>query len=129
MIAGRVPSVIDTADPRWKYVSTTRLLAYLEHSISAGLQWTVFEPNEPQLWATVRRSVEDFLTTEWQSGALQGTSRHQAFFVKCDRTTMTQNDLDNGRLIIVVGVAPTRPAEFVVFNIGQWTAGKRPPSA
>jgi hypothetical protein len=86
----------------------------------------VFEPNDDALWARVRSTVTDFLTTEWRSGKLQGATAEQAFFVRCDQTTMTQNDLDNGRLIMVIGVAPVKPAEFVIFNIGQWTAGHRP---
>ena len=120
-IVGRVPAGLQTADPEWKLVDTRRLLVYLEHSISTGLQWTVFEPNGPALWAAVRSSVEAFLEQEWRAGALVGPQQADAFFVRCDRTTMTQNDLDNGRLVIEVGVAPTRPAEFVVFRIGQWT--------
>jgi Bacteriophage tail sheath protein len=83
----------------------------------------VFEPNDENLWARVTRSVSDFLTSVWQSGALMGTSAEEAFFVTCDRTTMTQDDIDNGRLILVVGVAPTMPAEFVVIQIGQWQGG------
>ncbi len=83
----------------------------------------MFEPNGSALWANVRRTVEDFLFNEWQSpGTCSATSRRKAFFVQCDRTTMTQNDLDNGRLICLIGVAPLRPAEFVIFRIGQWTA-------
>ena len=74
------------------------------------------------LWANVRRTIEDFLLNEWQSGALLGDKPEKAFFVKCDRSTMTQNDLDNGRLICLIGVAPLKPAEFVIFRIGQWTA-------
>jgi phage tail sheath protein FI len=109
-------------DPEWKYVNLRRYFAYLEHSIDRGTQWAVFEPNGERLWANVRRSVEDFLLNEWQSGALLGDKPEKAFFVKCDRTTMTQNDLDNGRLVCLVGVAALTPAEFVIFRIGQWTA-------
>ncbi len=109
-------------DPEWKYVNLRRYFAYLEHSIDRGTQWAVFEPNGERLWANVRRSVEDFLLNEWQMGALLGDKPEKAFFVKCDRTTMTQNDLDNGRLVCLVGVAALTPAEFVIFRIGQWTA-------
>jgi phage tail sheath protein FI len=111
-----------TSDPEWKYVNLRRYFAYLEQSIDRGTQWVVFEPNGETLWAAVRRVIEDFLLNEWQAGALLGAKAEQAFFVKCDRSTMTQNDLDNGRLVCVIGVAPLEPAEFVIFRIGQWTA-------
>jgi len=113
-----------TSDPEWKYVNVRRLFIYLEHSIDKGTQWAVFEPNGELLWANVRRTVEDFLLNEWQMGALLGDKPEKAFFVRCDRSTMTQNDLDNGRLVCTVGVAPLRPAEFVIFRIGQWTADR-----
>jgi phage tail sheath protein FI len=109
-------------DPEWKYVSVRRYMAYLERSIERGTQWAVFESNGDALWANVRRTVEDFLVSEWKSGALLGRDPKEAFFVRCDRTTMTQNDLDNGRLVCLVGVAVVKPAEFVIFRIGQWTA-------
>jgi uncharacterized protein len=114
-----------TSDPEWKYVNLRRYFAYLERSIDKGTQWAVFEPNGERLWANVRRTIEDFLLNEWQSGALLGDKPEKAYFVKCDRSTMTQNDLDNGRLICQVGVAPLRPAEFVIFRIGQWTADRK----
>ena len=110
------------ADPEGNYVNVRRYLAFLERSLEEGMQWAVFEPNNESLWARVRSTVEDFLTQQWRSGALQGSSTDQAYFVHCDRTTMTQNDLDNGRLVCEVGVAPVKPAEFVIFRIGQWTA-------
>jgi phage tail sheath protein FI len=109
-------------DPEWKYVNVRRLFIYLEHSIDNGTQWAVFEPNGERLWANIRRTVENFLFNEWKNGALLGSKPEEAYFVHCDRTTMTQNDLDNGRLVCLVGVAPLRPAEFVIFRIGQWTA-------
>jgi len=111
-----------SSDPEWKYVNVRRLFAYLEHSIDKATQWAVFEPNNESLWANIRQSIEDFLLVTWKSGALMGTKPEQAYFVRCDRTTMTQNDLDNGRLICLIGVAPTYPAEFVIFRIGQFTA-------
>jgi phage tail sheath protein FI len=111
-----------TSDPEWKYVNVRRLFIYLEHSIDKGTQWAVFEPNNERLWANIRSTIEDFLLVQWKSGALMGSKPEEAFFVRCDRTTMTQNDLDNGRLICLIGVAPTYPAEFVIFRIGQWTA-------
>ena len=110
-------------DPSWKYVNVRRLFMYVEESIEEGTQWVVFEPNNPDLWARVRQSISNFLTGLWEDGALMGTSPDEAFFVKCDRTTMTQNDIDNGRLICEIGIAPVKPAEFVVFRISQTTAG------
>jgi uncharacterized protein len=114
-----------SSDPEWKYVNLRRYFAYLEHSIDKGTQWAVFEPNGDALWANVRRTIEDFLLNEWMNGALLGDKPEKAYFVRCDRSTMTQNDLDNGRLICLIGVAPLRPAEFVIFRIGQWTADRR----
>ncbi|HYN56459.1 MAG TPA: phage tail sheath subtilisin-like domain-containing protein [Motilibacterales bacterium] len=114
-----------SSDPEWKYVNVRRLFIYLEHSIDKSTQWAVFEPNNEALWANIRQTIADFLLVTWKTGALMGTKPEDAFFVRCDRTTMTQNDLDNGRLICLIGVAPTYPAEFVIFRIGQWTADAR----
>ncbi len=111
-----------SSDPEWKYVNVRRLFIYVEHSIDKATQWAVFEPNGDRLWANVRRMVESFLLGLWKDGALLGETPEQAYFVRCDRTTMTQNDLDNGRLICLIGIAPVKPAEFVIFRIGQWTA-------
>jgi hypothetical protein len=111
-----------SSDPEWKYVNVRRYFAYLERSIERGTQWVVFENNSDALWNNVRRTVSDFLFNEWKSGHLMGTTPEEAYFVRCDRSTMTQNDIDNGRLICLIGVAPVRPAEFVIFRIGQWTA-------
>jgi phage tail sheath protein FI len=114
-----------SSDSEWKYVNLRRYFAYLERSIDKGTQWAVFEPNGERLWASVRRTVEDFLLNEWQNGALLGEKPEKAYFVKCDRGTMGQYDLDNGRLVCLVGVAPLRPAEFVIFRVGQWTADRK----
>jgi len=114
-----------SSDPEWKYVNLRRYFAYLERSIDKGTQWAVFEPNGPLLWANVRRTIESFLLNEWQNGALLGDTPEKSYFVKCDRSTMSQNDLDNGRLIALIGVAPLRPAEFVIFRIGQWTSDRK----
>jgi len=111
-----------SSDPEWKYVNVRRLFIYIEHSIDNSTQWAVFEPNNRRLWGNIRRTVEDFLLVLWRDGALMGAKPEDAFFVRCDRTTMTQNDLDNGRMICLIGVAPVKPAEFVIFRIGQWTA-------
>lgn len=116
----------DVPTPELNEIKVRRYVAYLEHSLDTGTQWAVFEPNGEALWARVRTTVTDFLATEWRSGMLQGNAVEQAFFVRCDHSTMTQNDLDNGRLNIVIGVAPVKPAEFVIINIGQWTANHRP---
>ncbi len=114
-----------SSDPEWKYINIRRYFLYLEHSIDRGTQWAVFEPNGERLWANIRETVTDFLHNEWVNGALLGDKPEQAFFVRCDRSTMTQNDLDNGRLICLIGVAAIKPAEFVVFRIGQKTADAR----
>ena len=111
-----------SSDPEWKYVNMRRYFAYVERSIDKGTQWAVFEPNGEALWAKVTTTIKDFLFNEFQNGALLGAKAEQAFFVKCDRSTMTQNDLDNGRLICLIGMAVLTPAEFVIFRIGQWTA-------
>ena len=114
-----------SSDPEWKYVNVRRLFIYIEHSIDNDTQWAVFEPNNRRLWSNIRRTIEDFLLVLWRDGALLGDKPEDAFFVRCDRTTMTQNDLDNGRLICLVGVAPVKPAEFVIFRIGQWTSDSK----
>ena len=112
-----------SSDPEWKYVNVRRLFIFVEESIDEGTQWVVFEPNDEPLWAQVRRSIDELPARVWRSGALMGTTQEEAFFVKCDRTTMTQDDIDNGRLICYIGIAPVKPAEFVIFRISQKTAG------
>ena len=111
------------SDAMWKYVHVRRLFLYLEKSIAEGTRWVVFEPGSEKLWGRVRATITEFLTRVWKDGALMGTKPEEAFLVKCDRTTMTQDDLDNGRLICVIGVAPVKPAEFVIFRIAQFTGG------
>ena len=108
-----------SADALWKYVPVRRLFIFLEQSIARGTRYAVFEPNAPPLWARIRDSVTNFLTTQWRAGALFGRTPEEAFFVKVDETTTTQDDRDNGIVNIVVGIAPVKPAEFVVFQIGQ----------
>jgi phage tail sheath protein FI len=110
-----------SSDSSWKYINVRRLFIYVEASIDQGTQWVVFEPNDQTLWARVTQTITNFLTTTWQSGALFGSTADQAFFVKCDATTMTQDDLDNGRLVCLIGIAPVKPAEFVIFRIEQYT--------
>ena len=107
-------------------MNARRYVAHLKRSLKEGTQWAVFEANGNALWAKVRRTIKKFLLNEWRTGVLVGDRQKEAFFVKCDRSTMTQNDLDNGRLICEVGVAPVRPAEFIILRIGQWTADRKP---
>jgi phage tail sheath protein FI len=109
-----------STDSGWKYVAVRRLAIYLEQSIQMGMQWAVFKPNGENLWANVRRTVADFLLETWRTGAMQGTKPEEAFFVRCDATTMTQADVNAGRLVMIAGFAPVRPAEFVILRIGQW---------
>ena len=110
-------------DALWKYINVRRLFIYVEESIEEGTQWVVFEPNDEKLWARVRATITQFLTRVWKDGALMGTKVEEAFFVKCDRSTMTQDDIDNGKLICIIGIAPVKPAEFVIFRIAQWASG------
>lgn len=111
-----------SSDPQWKYLNVRRYFNYLEHSIDRSTQWVVFEANCERLWANFRESVSSFLYNEWCAGALLGSRPEEAFFVRCDRSTMTQGDLDAGRLVCLVGVSTAKPAEFVIFRIGQKTA-------
>jgi phage tail sheath protein FI len=111
-----------TSDALWKYVSVRRLFIFLERSIYEGTQWVVFEPNDDRLWARVIDTLRLFLRSQWRGGALFGRTEEEAFFITCDRTTMTQDDILNGRLICEIGIAPVRPAEFVIFRIFQNTA-------
>jgi phage tail sheath protein FI len=114
-----------SSDSLWKYVNIRRLFLYLEESIEKGTQWVVFEPNDEKLWSKVKLTVDQFLREVWKSGALMGTSPQEAFFVKCDRTTMTQDDIDKGKLIVLVGVAPMKPAEFIIFRVAQWLGSSK----
>jgi phage tail sheath protein FI len=115
-----------SSDPEWKYINVRRLFLYIEQSIDEGTQWAVFEPNDRDTWARVRQSVSNFLETTWRDGALMGTSPDEAFYVECGEETMTQDDIDNGRLICEIGVAPVKPAEFVIFRIQQWSEEAAP---
>ena len=108
----------------WKYLNVRRLFIYVEESIKANTNWVVFEPNSAALWSRVTRTIEAFLATCWRDGALAGSSPSEAFFVECGPTTMTQDDIDNGRLICQIGIAPVKPAEFVIFRITQKTASE-----
>ncbi|MGA2812496.1 MAG: phage tail sheath C-terminal domain-containing protein, partial [Candidatus Acidiferrum sp.] len=112
-----------TSLTEWKYVNVRRLFIFLEDSLDQGLQWAVFEPNDQRLWGQLIQSVSAFLTSIWRQGGLMGAKAEEAFFVKCGYDTMSQDDIDNGRLIMLVGVAPVFPAEFVIVRIGQWAGG------
>jgi uncharacterized protein len=105
----------------WRYINVRRLVSYIEKSLEIGLQWVVFEPNDEDLWARVTRTVSNFLTGLWRQGALMGATPAEAFYVKCDGDLNTAETMILGRLYVEIGVCPVRPAEFVVFRIGQWT--------
>jgi phage tail sheath protein FI len=109
-----------TSDPAWRYINVRRLFNFVEKSIENGTQWVVFEPNDRKLWARVRRDVTAFLKVVWRSGALFGSSPGEAFYVKCDDELNPPESRDLGRLIIEIGMAPVKPAEFVIFRISQW---------
>ncbi|WKX68909.1 phage tail sheath subtilisin-like domain-containing protein [Streptomyces sp. XD-27] len=111
------------SDPAWRYLNVRRLFNYLEESILAGTQWVVFEPNDDALWARIRRTVGAFLVNEWRKGALFGLTPDEAFYVKCDRETNPPESIDAGQVVCEIGVAPVKPAEFVVFRLAQLSAG------
>ncbi len=113
-----------SSNPSWKYVNVRRLFIFLEESIKANTNWVVFEPNDELLWVRVKRTIDVFLNTVWRSGALAGGSPAEAFFVNVGHETMTSDDINNGRLICVIGVAPVKPAEFVIFRITQRTSSE-----
>jgi uncharacterized protein len=112
-----------SSDPAWRYVNVRRLFNFVEKSIERGTQWVVFEPNDQDLWARVRRDVGAFLTGVWRDGALFGNTPDEAFFVKCDEETNPPDVRDRGQLIIEVGLAPVKPAEFVIFRFSQYAGG------
>jgi phage tail sheath protein FI len=111
-----------SSDPEWKYINVRRLFLFLEQSIERGMQFAVFEPNNETLWATVKQSIGNFLIGVWRDGGLEGVTEEEAFFVRVGyNVTMSQTDIDNGRLIVELGVAPVKPAEFVIIRISQKT--------
>src|SRR3989454_3767433 len=112
-----------SSDPAWRYVNVRRLFNYLEKSILNGTQWAVFEPNDYSLWAKLRRTIAAFLVNEWRKGALFGLTPDQAFFVKCDDETNPAESIDAGMVVCEIGVAPVKPAEFVIFPLAQFSAG------
>ena len=107
----------------WRYVNVRRLLSYIEHSIVDGIQWAIFEPNNTGLWKSLDRTITEFLTRVWQSGALFGTTAPEAFYVKIDDELNPPSEMADGKLTIEIGVAPVKPAEFVIIRIGQWDGG------
>lgn len=111
-----------SSDASWKYINVRRLFIFIEETIKANTNWAVFEPNDEVLWVRVKRTIDVFLTGLWRTGALAGSAPSEAFFVNVGRNTMSQDDIDNGRLICVIGVAPVKPAEFVIFRISQKTS-------
>lgn len=111
------------SDPSWRYVPVRRLFIYLEESIRTGTQWAVFEPNDRDLWERVKRTINAFLRGMWRQGALVGATPEQAFYVKCDESNNPPDSVDEGKLIVEVGVSPVKPAEFVIFRISQWQGG------
>jgi phage tail sheath protein FI len=110
-----------SSEPTKKYVNVCRLLIYLEQSITKGTTWAVFEPNNDATWAKVKTAIKNFLMQTWKNGFLMGVNPQEAYFVKIDRTTMNQSDIDNGRLIVLIGIAPVKPAEFIIIRINQTT--------
>lgn len=112
-----------SADPEWRYINVRRLFLFLEESIEEGTQWVVFEPNDPVLWKRIVRNISAFLRIQWLEGKLVGNKPEEAFFVKCDEETNPPESVDLGRVITLIGVAPSKPAEFVIFRISQSRGG------
>jgi len=112
-----------STDPSWRYINVRRLFIMVESSIERATQWVVFEPNDHRLWKRVQRTITSFLTLLWRNGALMGTAPEQAFYVKCDAETNPPEVIDAGQLVVEIGLAPVKPAEFVIFRIGQMASG------
>ena len=112
-----------SSDPAWRYVNVRRLFNYIEESVIGGTQWVVFEPNDMALWQRVRRTINAFLVRTWRDGALLGATPQEAFYVKCDSETNPSEVIDAGQLVVEIGIAPVKPAEFVIFRIAQFSGG------
>jgi len=112
-----------SSDAEWRYINVRRYFNYLEESILQGTQWCVFEPNDERLWGRIRRTIQAFLVNEWRSGALFGATPKDAFFVKCDGENNTAESIDAGMVVCEIGVAPVKPAEFVIFKLAQFSGG------
>jgi 2-haloacid dehalogenase len=128
-VQGATLVTLAAALAEWRYVNGRRFLVSLERTLQRATQWVVFEPNDEATWERVTQSAGDVLLDVWRGGGLAGATPDEAYFVRCDRTTMTESDIESGRLVCLVGVAPVRPAEFVDFRIGQWTAAASNASA
>jgi phage tail sheath protein FI len=111
------------AASEWRYVNVRRLFCMIEESLAEGTNWIVFEPNDRTLWKHIRRDIGAFLTRVWRDGALFGSTPDEAFFVKCDDETNPPDVIDAGQVVAIVGIAPVKPAEFVVFQVMQSAAG------
>jgi phage tail sheath protein FI len=107
----------------WRYLNVRRLFNMIEESIAISTRWVVFEPNAGPLWKDIQRDVGAFLTLLWRQGALAGSRPEDAFFVKCDAETNPPEVVDAGQVVVVIGIAPVKPAEFVIFRIGQTAVG------
>ena len=118
-----------SSDPEWRYINVRRLFNYVAESIMEGTQWSVFEPNDERLWMQLRIAASNFLTRTWREGALFGATPEQAFFVKCDAETNPPEVIEAGQVICEIGIAPVKPAEFVVFRLSQFTGGAAPRSS
>jgi uncharacterized protein len=112
-----------SSDASWRYINVRRLFIMVETSIERATQWVVFEPNDHRLWKRVQRTISSFLTLIWRNGALMGETPEKAFYVKCDNETNPPEVVDAGQLIVEIGLAPVKPAEFVIFRIGQMPSG------
>jgi phage tail sheath protein FI len=112
-----------STDPEWRYLNVRRLFLFLEKSIENATKWVVFEPNDKALWKSITRNVSAFLRIQWMNGALVGNTEEEAFYVKCDEETNPPESVELGRVITEIGVAPSKPAEFVIFRIAQWQGG------
>jgi phage tail sheath protein FI len=112
-----------SSDPSWRYINVRRLFIMVESSIERATQWVVFEPNDHRLWKRVTRTISSFLTLVWRNGALMGETPEKGFFVKCDDETNPPEVIDAGQLVVEIGLAPVKPAEFVIFRIGQMASG------
>jgi phage tail sheath protein FI len=112
-----------SSDAAWRYINVRRLFNYIEESILLGTQWVVFEPNDMDLWARLRRTISSFLLRLWRDGALFGATPDAAFFVKCDEETNPPDMVDAGQVTVEIGIAPVKPAEFVVFRLAQFSGG------
>jgi phage tail sheath protein FI len=132
MVAGKAQPIVWGArttarqeETPWRYVNVRRLFIYVEESIQKGISWAVLEPNGPALWSKLHRTITEFLTRVWRSGALLADTREEAFYVRIDEEVNAESERALGRVMIEIGIAPLRPAEFVVVRIGQWTVGER----